>query len=150
MGSGSFPWEVRRPRARQIRQTGGVITVELAVRLLDAGLAWHPEPGDRFVIPEHDLDGEVFVISNMTIDTAQVGSRHLVRFNGTTEWALDSVDADVCVWLPHEAQLRALLGPGFRSLAFRDGEYVVTTAQSRFAARDAECAYALALVEMLG
>ncbi|MGZ4437748.1 MAG: hypothetical protein ACXVW6_08910, partial [Nocardioidaceae bacterium] len=102
-----------------------MITVELALLLREAGLGWEPEPGDRFAIPEHDLEGEVFVVSQMTIDAVRVGGGRVVRFNGTTEWALDSIDADEVVWLPHEAQLRALLGPAFRSLSYGPDGYVV-------------------------
>jgi hypothetical protein len=136
-------------------QTGDVITVELALLLREAGLSWHPEPGDRFAIPEHDLDGEVFVVSQMTIDAVRVGASRVVRFNGTTEWALDSIDAEEVVWLPHEAQLRALLGASFRSLSSAEDGYVVEVgadhgAVSRHVSRDAECAYALALLALLG
>ena len=40
----------------------------MAQQLKEAGLAWKPAPGDRFAIPERDLDDEVFVLSNMTIE----------------------------------------------------------------------------------
>jgi hypothetical protein len=131
-----------------------VISEELALRLRAAGLAWEPEPGDRFHVPDRDLDGEVFVVSQMTIDAVRVGASRVVRFNGTTEWALDSIDADEVVWLPHEAQLRALLGPAFLSLTSAEDGYVVEVAGhhgtvSRHASRDAECAYALALLALL-
>ena len=130
-----------------------MITVDLALRLREAGLDWHPEPGDRFAIPEHDLEGEVFVVSHMTIDAVQVGASRVVRFNGTTEWALDSIDAEEVVWLPHEAQLRALLGPAFGSLRLDTENYVVELQNgdgiSKHLAGDAECAYAVALLALL-
>ena len=40
-----------------------VIPLELARQLREAGLVWKPEPGDRFVVPDRDLD-EVFVLSH--------------------------------------------------------------------------------------
>ena len=63
--------------------TGRMITVDLASRLKAAGLSWTPAPGDRFAIPDRDLDGEVFVVSEMTIETVELPTGGLVRFNGT-------------------------------------------------------------------
>ncbi|QNN54496.1 pilus assembly protein CpaE [Nocardioides mesophilus] len=131
-----------------------MITVELAQRLRDTGLTWLPEPGDRFAIPERDLDGEVFVVSHMTIDAVQINGSDIVRFNGTTEWALDSIELSEVVWLPHESQLRALLGPAFRTLTSTEAGYAVEVREphglvSRHVAGDAECAYALALLAVL-
>jgi hypothetical protein len=40
------------------------------------------------------MDDQVFVVSELTIDVADVPGGRILRFNGTTEWALDSVDAD--------------------------------------------------------
>ena len=131
-----------------------MITETLALRLRERGLRWEPESGDRFAISDHEFANEVFVVAELTIDTVTVGAGRVFRFNGTTEWALDSIDAGECVWLPHEGQLRALLGPAFRSLVLERGEYVVTAVAGgealSFAARDAECAYALALLACLG
>ena len=79
------------------------------------GRAWEPTPGDRFVVPGRDLD-DVFVIAEMTIDVEDLPSGRLVRFNGTTEWALDSIPAADVLWLPREHQLRELLGEGFAAL----------------------------------
>ena len=77
-----------------------MITTHLAERLdhlLRAqGRPWAPEPGDRFVVPGHDLDDQVFVVSEMTIDVEDLPSGQLVRFNGTTEWALDTLPAARC------------------------------------------------------
>lgn len=131
-----------------------MLTVELALRLREAGLAWEPQNGDRFAVPGRNLDGEVFVVSQMTIDAVDVGSDRLVRFNGTTEWALDSIEQDAVVWLPHESQLRARLGPAFRSLTGTEVGYAVEVVEpydrlARHVAGDAECAYALALLAVI-
>ncbi len=131
-----------------------MISFDLALRIRDAGVAWHPESGDRFAIPGRDLDGDVFVVSQMTIDAVEVNGTGLVRFNGTTEWALDSIEQDSVVWLPHESQLRALLGPAFRRLTSTELGYAVEVREphglvSRHVAGDAECAYALALLAVL-
>src|SRR3954467_10177639 len=93
-----------------------MISIELAKRLRAAGLPWTPGAGDRFVIADRDMDDEVFVVSELTIDVHEAPTGRLFRFNGTTEWALDQVEQDAVVWLPHEGQLRAALGARFRRL----------------------------------
>ena len=125
-----------------------MISVELASRLRTAGLAWHPVDGDRFVIPAADLADEVFVVSHMTIEIQPVpGGGHVVKFNGTTEWALDSIDAARVLWLPREDQLRGLLGEAFVRLeATGAGCTVVLDDGSRHVDLDAERAYARALL----
>ena len=131
-----------------------MITLELAVRLRDAGLAWTPTSGDRFAIPDRDLDGQVFVISEMTIETQQLATGRVVKFNGTTEWALDSIAENDVVWLPHEAQLRDLLGPAFRKLERAGDGYAVEAltpdgSTLRELDVDAERAYARVLLALL-
>ena len=130
-----------------------VITLDLAERLRDAGLAWTPASGDRFAIPDRDLDGQVFVVSEMTIETQQLESGAVVKFNGTTEWALDSIAQGEVIWLPHEAQLRALLGPAFQRLEPVDGGFAVEASfdgsVERFVDIDAERAYARAVLGLL-
>ena len=130
-----------------------MITVELATRLKEVGLFWRPVSGDRFAIPDRDLDGQVFVVSEMTIETVQLPTGALVRFNGTTEWALDSIAQSEVIWLPHEAQLRELLGPAFRGLdVIGDGfavEARVDATVERFVDVDAERAYARAVLALL-
>ena len=127
-----------------------VITTHVAEQLdhllRASGRAWEPAPGDRFVIPGRDLD-QVFVVAEMTIEVEELPSGRLVKFNGTTEWALDSIPADDVLWLPWEHQLRVLLGDRFLSLASLDDRFVVTLADgSAYAAEDAESAYAAALL----
>jgi hypothetical protein len=97
-----------------------MISVELAERLALAGLRWHPSPGDRFVIPQPALGGQVFTLSEMTIEAHEHPSGTVLGFNGTTEWALDSVAQDDALWLPREDQLRDLLGGTFVSLTVAD------------------------------
>jgi hypothetical protein len=94
-----------------------MIAIERAERLRAAGLRWTPRSGDRFVIDRPALAGEVFTISEMTIEAHDYPTGTVLGFNGTTEWALDSVTQDDAVWLPREDQLRDLLGGTFRSLA---------------------------------
>ena len=124
-----------------------MITRELAEELRRVGPAWAPASGDRFVIPDHDLDDAVFVISDMTIETQTVPGGHIIKFNGTTEWALDSVDASQVIWLPREDQLRELLGDRFARLeALPGGFAVVLTDGSRHIDIDPERAYARAVL----
>jgi hypothetical protein len=130
-----------------------VISVELAKRLHAAGLAWTPIAGDRFVIADRGMDEDVFVVSELTIDVHEAPTGRLFRFNGTTEWALDSVEQDAVVWLPHEGQLRGLLGARFRRLEpVGDGFAVVVrvgAGEQRHVDVDAERAYARALLAVL-
>ena len=135
-----------------------MITVELSHRLHEAGLAWAPGPGDRFVMAdpavrvEAGLD-DVFVVSEMTVDVADTPTGPLLRFNGTTEWALDNVEQDDVLWLPREALLRERLGEAFRRLEAVPGGFVVVvaagTGEERHVDLDAECAYARALLAVL-
>jgi hypothetical protein len=105
-----------------------VITVELARALRDAGLHWEPASGDRFVVADRDMDDEVFVLSELTVEVRRFPTGPVLGFNGTTEWALDSLDQDDALWLPAEDQLRELLGSSFRRLeSSGDGWTVVVT-----------------------
>lgn len=129
-----------------------MISLELALRLKAAGLSWTPRSGDRFHVPDRDLDDTVFVVSEMTVETADLPTGRVVRFNGTTEWALDSIEESEVVWLPHEAQLRDLLGETFVRLEpVGDGFGVQTDGQDagRYVDVDAERAYARALLARL-
>lgn len=110
------------------------------------GRPWTPRPGDRFTIPGRDLDG-VFVLAEMTIEVEHLPSGPLVKFNGTTEWALDSIPASDVLWIPWEHQLRDLLGDSFDSLARTSQGWVVTlTDGSRHLDDDVESAYARAVL----
>jgi len=78
----------------------------------------------------------------------------VIGFNGTTEWALDSVEQDKVVWLPREDQLRDMLGEAFVSLETLEGGYAVSVlgragAVERHADIDAERAYARAVLARL-
>lgn len=131
-----------------------MLTVELARALHEAGMSWHPQRGDAFVVPDRDLDDQVFVLSDMVIEQQDVpGGAPILAFNGTTEWALDSLEAHDAVWLPREDQLRDLLGDAFVALERSDGPvggHVVTLADgSRHVEVDAACAYGRALLALL-
>lgn len=93
-----------------------MISVKLARELRDAGLHWEPASGDQFMIPDRDLDHRVFSISEMTIDVRPSPVGRLIAFNGTVEWALDSIMQREVIWLPAEGQLRDLLGDRFIAL----------------------------------
>ena len=126
-----------------------MIPLDLAIRLRDAGLAWKPAPGDWFAVPDREMDDDLFVLSDMTIQVYEVPEGSLIGFNGTTEWALDDLDKDEAVWLPREDQLRELLGDGFVAL-FRDpGGYRVRSTSGDFSGPDAGRAYGMALLDLL-
>lgn len=132
-----------------------MISQRLAADLREAGLRWIPAAGDRFVIPQPGLDDEVFTLSEMTIEAREHPTGTILGFNGTTEWALDSVAMDEALWMPREDQLRELLGGTFVSLAREsqdDGEghqYTVTTraedGEQQFSDASAVEAYGFAL-----
>ncbi|MEZ0447245.1 pilus assembly protein CpaE [Cellulomonas sp. ICMP 17802] len=92
-----------------------MISIALAEQLHTAGLRWHPGPGDRFAV--RTLADQVFTISDMVVEPHEYPTGTVLGFNGTTEWALDSVAQEDALWLPREDQLRELLGRTFRSLA---------------------------------
>jgi hypothetical protein len=130
-----------------------VIPLHLAARLRDAGLVWKPAPGDRFAIPDRDLDDEIFVLSNMTIEIHELSEGTIIGFNGTTEWALDDLEKDEAIWLPREDQLRELLGGTFHRLdRTADGYQVVATIGgevTEFPAETPEEAYGYALLRLV-
>jgi hypothetical protein len=130
-----------------------MITMDLARRLRDAGLEWVPQEGDRFVIPDRGLEDEVFSISDMTIDVIDAPGGRQISFNGTVEWALDSVMKREVVWLPSEAQLRDRLGLAFQSLERHEDRYVcrVKTGgeQRSYDSPNPADAYGLALLDLL-
>ncbi len=125
----------------------------MAQQLKNVGLAWKPAPGDRFAIPDRDLDDEVFVLSNMTIEVYTVPEGRVIGFNGTTEWAMDDVEIDEALWLPREDQLRELLGGTFRTLRRSSSGYDVEMsllgADRVFTAPTPAEAYAAALLHLL-
>ena len=130
-----------------------MIGVQLAQQLREAGLAWKPGPGDRFAIPDRDLDDDVFVLSNMTIEVYNVPEGRVIGFNGTTEWALDDVEIEEALWLPREDQLRELLGGTLRTLRRSDRGWdvdITLLGEDRtFTALTPEDAYAAALLYLL-
>jgi hypothetical protein len=130
-----------------------VLGIEVAGLLRDAGLAWKPALGDRFAIPDRDLDEEVFVLSNMTIEVYSMAEGTVIGFNGTTEWAMDDVELDETIWLPREDQLRELLGGTFRALRRSAAGYEVIIElldeERVFAAETPAEAYAAALLHLL-
>ena len=103
-----------------------MISLTLARRLRDAGLRWEPAPGDRFVVVDRDMDDQVFTLAEMTVDVHDFPSGRVIGFNGTVEWALDSIRATDCVWLPAEEQLRDKLGGTFRALRRTDAGWQVS------------------------
>jgi len=132
-----------------------MITVELARALLrEAGVLWEPAAGDRFVIDAELLTGEVFWISDLTVEVQTYRDQSLLGFNGTTEWALDSIAQAEVVWLPREDQLRDLIGPAFRRLEPAGDGWAVEAARPdgstlRELDVDAERAYARVLLALL-
>lgn len=138
--------------------TGRVITRDLAAALRDAGLTWAPVKGDWFVIPDKGLDDLVFVLSDMVIESRRMAlGRQMLAFNGSTEWAIDTLAASEALWLPREEQLRAVLGEAFMRLEYLPGEapgysvsMLIGDREERFVDLDVESAYARAALALLG
>lgn len=132
-----------------------MLSLALAQQLKTAGLAWTPAAGDRFIVPVTDMEEDVFILSDVTADVHEFDSGTVIGFNGTTEWALDSIEQRDVVWLPREDQLRELVGDDFLRLERVPGGYAVTATTTsadaeRFVDIDAERAYARALLARLG
>jgi hypothetical protein len=136
-----------------------VISRELAIALRDAGLTWHPESGDRFQLDlpdavEAEVEADVFTVSDMTIEAHRYPTGTILGFNGTTEWALDSVALADAVWLPREDQLRELLRSTFRALRRLDDAFEVEVEiagdRRRFEHPDVSEAYGRALLDLIG
>ncbi len=134
----------------------GMINRELAEALAARGLVWVPASGDRFVVPDRDLDDEVFVVSGMSIEVSDLPTGAEMRFNGTVEWALDSIQQSEVVWLPREEQMREALGERFLRLESVTGGFAVVLAPSNGSGREQRCvdfdverAYARALLSVL-
>lgn len=126
-----------------------MLDVDLARRLLSAGLLWEPVAGDRFVVPDGELRDEVFYVSDMTIEVHEYTSGRVLGFNGTTEWALDSLDLTDVLWMPREDQLREALGERLRTVTRLPDGWRVETSLGRYEAADVEDAYASALLAAL-
>ncbi|GLI27546.1 hypothetical protein ARHIZOSPH14_17880 [Agromyces rhizosphaerae] len=136
-----------------------MISRELGLALREAGLVWHPASGDRFQLDltsdvEPEIEADVFTVSDMTIEPHDYSTGTILGFNGTTEWALDSVDLADAVWLPREDQLRELLRGTFRSLRRLEDAFEVEIELAgerlRFEHPDPAEAYGLALLELVG
>lgn len=131
-----------------------MISLDLARRIVhDVGVLWQPSSGDRFVIDAELLTSEVFWVSDLTVEPQHFADQTLLGFNGTTEWALDSVSLDKAIWLPREDQLRSLLGDRLESLRRTPEGWEVTCAGSDGSRHtvsdpDVECAYAKALLAL--
>ena len=131
-----------------------MISTELARALHSGGLRWKPRSGDFFRIDRPELEGDIFTVSDMTIEPHEFDSGTILGFNGTTEWALDSLALEDALWLPREDQLRELLRGTFRSLRrLEDGTFTVETevggALESFDAADPSDAYAVALLALI-
>ncbi len=115
-------------------------------------MTWTPSAGDRFMIPNRDLDDQVFSVSDMVVEVHELTTGRLLGFNGTTEWALDSIEQSEVLWLPREEQLRSMLGDAFVALQATPGGFVVVVDQDGVEERhidiDAEGAYARAVLSV--
>ena len=96
------------------------------------------------------MDDVVFVVSDMVVELHEQPAGAVLRFNGTTEWALDSIEQHEVIWLPREEQLRELLGAAFQALEATPGGFVVRIERNGREERhidiDAECALARAVL----
>ena len=130
-----------------------MISTEMAMALREAGLVWHPRSGDRFQLNEPEFEADVFTVSEMTVEPREYPTGRILAFNGTTEWALDSVATEDALWLPAEAQLREMLRSSFRSLRrlsdTHEVEISVGGATLVFDHPEPADAYALAVLELL-
>lgn len=97
-----------------------MISQALAMQLKEAGLVWHTSVHDFFAIPDRDLDGRLFVLSDMMVTMELLRGWPAVVFHGTAEWAQDYLLTHEAVWMPTESQLREQLE---NELAARNGRF---------------------------
>ena len=135
-----------------------MISSDLALRLKQAGLEWRPAERDFFIMPEHNLDGQIFVVSALPALVQNFRGEMSITFHGSIEWALDYVVLSEAVWLPTETQLRAALAQAIgddsplrldRTVAGYRLQIASGPDLLEFDAADAEDAYALALLHVL-
>ena len=135
-----------------------MISSELALRLKRAGLEWHPAERDFFMMPEHNLDEQIFVVSGLPALVQNFHSEMSITFHGSIEWALDYVLLSEAVWLPAETQMRVLLANTIgvdaplrldRTATGYRLQIALGPDLLEFGAADAEDAYALALLHVL-
>ena len=130
-----------------------MISTELAIALRETGLVWHPASGDRFQLDEPEFEADIFTVSEMTIEPREYPTGIILAFNGTTEWALDSVALEDALWLPREDQLRELLRGTFRVLRrladTHEVEIEIAGEAAVFTHPEPSDAYALGLLHVL-
>ena len=135
-----------------------MISTDLAQRLKRAGLEWRPAERDFFMMPEHNLDEHIFVVSALPALVQNLHGEMSITFHGSIEWALDYVVLSEAVWLPTETQLRAALAVAIgadaplrldRTAAGYRLQIAAGADLLDFDAGDAEDAYALALLHVL-
>ena len=118
---------------------------------------WSPAKGDRFVVPDRDLDDEVFVVSDMVVEAVDVPSGgadpRLQRHHRVGARQPRGGRGDLAA---ARGPARGLLGDAFVSLERLDTEpagYAVTVRVGGEPVRhvdvDAESALARALLELL-
>ncbi|MFS0866922.1 pilus assembly protein CpaE [Microbacterium sp. 179-B 1A2 NHS] len=130
-----------------------MISTDLARELRATGLIWHPRAGDRFQLDEPEFEADVYTVSDMTVEARSYPTGDLLAFNGTTEWALDSIALEDALWLPSEAQLREMLRGAFRALTRLPDTYEVAIevggAEHRFRHPEPADAYGQAVLFLL-
>ena len=62
-----------------------MISVPHALELRLAGVRWRPSSGDSFVITREGFEGDIFVVSDMTIESHEfeTGDRKSTRLNSS-------------------------------------------------------------------
>lgn len=133
-----------------------MISRGLALQLRESGLVWKPAAGDRFQFAGQDMEStgtDAFTVSDMTIEAHDYPGGTVLGFNGTTEWALDSVAVTDALWLPREDQLRRALRETFERLERDGGTWTVVTrflgAERSFSADSADDAYGAAVLDQV-
>ncbi|HET6447262.1 MAG TPA: pilus assembly protein CpaE [candidate division Zixibacteria bacterium] len=137
-----------------------MISLPLALELMESGLAWEPKLHDFFTIPNTSLEKRIFVVNDMMIDVQQLFGLQMITFNGAVEWSLDYITIAEALWVPTESQLREKLLQHAQRLTI---PHVTLTAaiddcscklmfrgsQMSFVGADASDAYAQALLYLL-
>lgn len=131
-----------------------MISDDFARELRRACVRWDPAPGDQFRIEADQVKDDVYILSHMVIEPRTYSTGTVLHFNGTTEWALDTLAKEDALWLPREDQLRELLGGTFQSMQREDDVYRVRIndpdgSEQSFIAHAVEDAYAQAVLTLV-
>ena len=101
-----------------------MISLTNAQALSRTSARWSPQAGDRFTVRTEEMTGEVFTVADMVVEARDYPNGTLLAFNGTTEWALDSVQLEQALWLPTSREQKYVAKQAIDTFVVRAGDFV--------------------------